>query len=93
LLVIISGPSGSGKGTLVKKLLPEDNFAISISMTTRKKRIDEVNGLDYFFCSEKKFIEARDSNKLLEHAQFCGNFYGTPKFYVKQQIKKKSMLF
>jgi guanylate kinase len=89
LLVIISGPSGSGKGTLVKKLLPENNFALSISMTTRKKRDGEKNGIDYFFCNEKEFVIARDSGKLLEHAQFCGNFYGTPKFYVEQQIKKK----
>ncbi len=88
MLVIISGPSGSGKGTVVKKLCPEQNFALSVSMTTRKPRPGEVHGVDYFFCSIDEFKNTRDNNGFLEHAQFCGNFYGTPRFYVEEQIAK-----
>jgi len=88
MLVIISGPSGSGKGTVVKGLRPEDGYALSISMTTRKKRDGEVDGKDYFFCTVEEFEEIRDRGELLEHAQFCGNFYGTPRSYVQEQIEK-----
>jgi len=82
MLVIISGPSGSGKGTVVKKL----DYALSISVTTRKKREGEQDGIDYFFCSEEEFVRMRQNNELLEHAQFVGNYYGTPRRYVEQQI-------
>ncbi|MCL1924219.1 MAG: guanylate kinase [Defluviitaleaceae bacterium] len=85
MLVIISGPSGSGKGTAVKKLTRND-FALSISMTTREPRPSEINGKDYFFVTKEQFLEARDSGKLLEHAEFVGNMYGTPKDYVEAQI-------
>ncbi|MBE6013386.1 guanylate kinase [Anaeropeptidivorans aminofermentans] len=88
MLVIISGPSGSGKGTVVKRLDPEKGYALSISMTTRKKRPMEVDGKDYFFCTEEDFTKKRDNNELLEHAVFCGNLYGTPRFYVEEQIAK-----
>lgn len=86
MLVIISGPSGSGKGTVLKSLHRED-FARSVSMTTREKRVGEVHGKDYFFCTKEEFIRARDQGELLEHAEFVGNMYGTPKFYVENQIK------
>jgi guanylate kinase len=92
MLVIISGPSGSGKGTVVKKLCPENNFALSISMTTRNPRPNEIDGVDYFFCTPDEFKKVRDNNGLLEHAQFCGNFYGTPRFYVEEQIKKNKFV-
>jgi guanylate kinase len=86
LLLIISGPSGSGKGTVVKKLIPSDDFALSISMTTRAPRVGEVDGVDYIFCTESEFAEIREGNGFLEHATFSGNFYGTPVSYVKEQI-------
>lgn len=85
MLVIISGPSGSGKGTVVKNLESED-YALSISMTTRNKRPGEIHGKDYFFCTKEQFIKQRDSNQLLEHAEFVGSMYGTPKQYVEEQI-------
>ena len=85
MLVIISGPSGSGKGTVVKKLTRED-FALSISMTTREPRPNELNGKDYFFVTREEFLLARDNGQLLEHAEFVGNMYGTPKNYVEEQI-------
>lgn len=92
MLVIISGPSGSGKGTVVKNLRSENNFALSISMTTREPRPGEIHGTDYFFCTPNEFKNVRDSNGLLEHAQFCGNFYGTPRFYVEEQIAKNKFV-
>ncbi|MDR2751919.1 MAG: guanylate kinase [Clostridiales bacterium] len=88
MLVIISGPSGSGKGTVVKRLDPSRNYALSISVTTRAPRLGEVDGRDYFFCRQEEFIRMRDQNELLEHAVYCGHFYGTPKRYVQEQIAK-----
>lgn len=87
MLIIISGPSGSGKGTVVKKL-DNDDYALSISMTTRAKRPGEVHGRDYFFCTKEEFIDQREKGQLLEHAEFVGNMYGTPKPYVEEQILK-----
>jgi guanylate kinase len=86
MLVIISGPSGSGKGTVVKRLCPENGYALSISVTTRTPRDGEVNGRDYFFTSEEDFHKMRENNALLEHAVYVGNYYGTPRNYVEEQI-------
>ena len=88
MLVIISGPSGSGKGTVVKRLDAAANYALSISVTTRPPREDEVDGRDYFFCTVEEFTAKRDAGELLEHALFCGNYYGTPRTYVSEQIDK-----
>lgn len=88
MLIIISGPSGSGKGTVVKTLVPDDRYAISISMTTRTPRTGEVHGKDYFFCSEEEFQKNREDGEFLEHAVFCRNYYGTPRSYVNEQIKQ-----
>ena len=92
ILIILSGPSGSGKGTIVKKLKQKDNFAVSISVTTREPRPGEKHGIDYLFCNREEFIKIRDQGGFLEHAQFCGNLYGTPKFYIDEQIKKKKFV-
>lgn len=86
MLIIISGPSGSGKGTVVKQL-DNDNYALSISITTRPKRPGEIHGKDYFFSTKEEFIEQREKEQLLEHAEFVGNMYGTPKPYVEEQIQ------
>ena len=88
MLLIISGPSGSGKGTVTKKLLPGQGFAFSISMTTRKKRPGEMEGVDYFFRTPEEFRALRDSGGFLEHATFSGNYYGTPLSYVTQKINE-----
>ncbi|MCL1997366.1 MAG: guanylate kinase [Turicibacter sp.] len=84
MLVIISGPSGSGKGTVVKNL----KYALSISVTTRKRRETEEHGVDYFFCTEEEFIRMRENDELLEHAAYVGKFYGTPRKYVEERIDK-----
>ena len=86
MLVIISGPSGSGKGTVVKKLDPEKGYALSVSVTTRMPREGELDGRDYFFTTEDDFHKMREENALLEHALFVGHFYGTPRQYVERRI-------
>ncbi|MCL2852547.1 MAG: guanylate kinase [Defluviitaleaceae bacterium] len=87
MLIIISGPSGSGKGTVVKSL-DKSRFAHSVSVTTREKRPGEVEGIDYFFRTMEEFEEMRNEGRLLEHAYFCGNCYGTPRDYVEQKINE-----
>ncbi len=87
ILVVISGFSGAGKGTLVKKLIEKfDNYALSISMTTRDKREGEIDGEHYFFVSHQNFEKTISENGLLEYASYCGNYYGTPRAYVEKQI-------
>lgn len=86
LLIILSGPSGVGKGT-VRKVVMEDeslHLAYSISMTTRKPRNLELNGIDYFFVSKEEFEKNIEKDNLLEHAYFVGNYYGTPADYVEK---------
>lgn len=79
LLIIFSGPSGVGKGTVRKLFFDREelNLAFSISMTTRKPRNGEVDGQDYYFVTQERFDEALANNELLEHAEFVGNHYGT----------------
>jgi len=86
MLIIISGPSGSGKGTVVKQL-KSDKYALSISVTTRKKREGEVDGVDYFFRTEEEFVHMRENNEFLEHEAYVGHLYGTPRKYVEEQIE------
>lgn len=80
LLIILSGPSGVGKGTIRKYFEKDDrlNLAYSTSMTTRSPRQGEKNGVDYFFTTKEKFEEAIKNGELLEYAEFVGNYYGTP---------------
>ena len=86
LLIVYSGLSGVGKGTILSKLMPmEDlNLAYSVSMTTRAPRPGETDGVDYFFVDKKRFLEAVKNGELLEHARFVENDYGTPKAYVER---------
>ena len=88
LLIILSGPSGVGKGTVREQLFKEEslNLAYSISMTTRYKRPGEREGIDYFFVDVDTFKKKIEQGELLEYAQFVGNYYGTPKAYVDQLL-------
>lgn len=88
LLIIISGPSGSGKGTIVKELIKSEQYYVSISLTTRTPRMGEEEGIHYFFRSQEEFFKLRDNNELLEWAEFCGNFYGTPKSNVEKKLEE-----
>ncbi|MCR4923777.1 MAG: guanylate kinase [Lachnospiraceae bacterium] len=88
LLIIISGFAGSGKGTLMKALLSKyDNFALSISATTRDKRPGEEDGKDYFFVSVEEFERLIKEDALLEYARYVSNYYGTPKKYVFDMLE------
>jgi len=88
LLIVLSGPSGVGKGTVRKELFsqPNTNYEYSISMTTRNPREGEVDGVDYFFKTRHEFEVLIEQGGLLEHAEFVGNYYGTPLAYVNETL-------
>ena len=87
VLAVVSGFSGAGKGTLMKNLLNQyDNYALSISMTTRLPREGEENGREYFFVSKEIFEEKVQQDGLVEYACYCDNYYGTPREYVESQM-------
>ena len=88
-LLVISGLSAAGKGTIAKELVNRhDDFVLSISATTREKRGNEVDGKDYFFISKEKFEEMIKNDEFLEYAKYVNNYYGTPKKYVKDMIEQ-----
>ena len=88
-LITITGPSGVGKGTIVKELLNRDrDIWLSISATTRNPRIGEKDGKNYYFISDQTFKDMIDKKEFLEWAQFAGNYYGTPLSIVNEKIKK-----
>ena len=88
ILIVLSGFSGAGKGTLVKELLNQyqDEYALSVSMTTRAPRVGEQDGVHYFFTDRAHFEETAANGGLIEYAEYCGNYYGTPKAYVEEQL-------
>lgn len=89
LLIVLSGPSGVGKGTVRKALfqMPGQNFVYSVSMTTRKKRPGEVDGKDYYFVTKDEFERRIHEGKFLEYAEFVDNYYGTPIDEVNRQLE------
>lgn len=89
LLIVLSGPSGVGKGTVRKELFtqPNTNYEYSVSMTTRSPREGEVDGVDYFFKTREEFEELIEQGKLLEYAEYVGNYYGTPLDYVNETLE------
>ncbi len=87
ILTVISGFSGAGKGTIVRELLDRyDEYALSVSMTTRSPRPGERDGVEYFFTDREHFEEAIRQDGLVEYAVYCGNYYGTPRAYVESQL-------
>jgi len=89
ILVVVSGFSGAGKGTVMKALLERyDNYALSISATTRAPRPGEMEGVHYFYKTKEEFWEMIDSDELIEYACYVNNYYGTPKAYVEEQLEK-----
>lgn len=90
LLIVFSGPSGVGKGTVRQEIFskPDHKFEYSISMTTRQKRPEEVDGVDYFFRTREEFEELIKNGQMLEYAEYVGNYYGTPLTYVNETLDK-----
>lgn len=86
VLIVISGFSGAGKGTVVHQLMSDSGCRLSISATTRAPRTGEEEGREYFFLTKEEFQKRIEEGRFLEWAEFCGNFYGTPKDFVLEQI-------
>lgn len=88
LLIVLSGPSGVGKGTVREAIFkdPETKFEYSISMTTRKPREGEKEGVDYYFRNREQFEAAIKEGRMLEYAEYVGNYYGTPLDYVEEKL-------
>ncbi len=93
VLVVISGPSGVGKGTIANLLVNRDqNISLSISCTTRSPRAGEVDGREYFFLDKSDFVEKVSQNGFLEYSEHFGNYYGTPKKFVIDKLTQKDVL-
>lgn len=87
ILTVVSGFSGAGKGTIIKELRKQYDYELSISATTRQPRKGDVDGVDYFFKTREEFEQMIKDDKLIEWAEYVGNYYGTPKEYVEEQLK------
>ena len=86
-LIVLSGPSGVGKGTILKRIIGRrNNLKLSISYTTRKPREGEVNGKEYYFVTREEFMNVVKDGGMLEYAEYCGNYYGTPKELVEKEL-------
>lgn len=93
MLIVISGPAGSGKGTVVKEIMNNsDEFAYSVSATTRNPRPGEVDGINYFFVTREEFEENIKNDSLIEYTEYCGNYYGTINSKVQQLLKEKNVI-
>ncbi len=89
ILVVVSGFSGAGKGTVMKSLLENyDNYALSVSVTTRRPRQGEEDGREYFFRTKEEFENLIKEDALIEYAQYVGNYYGTPRSYVEKMLEE-----
>lgn len=86
ILVVISGFSGAGKGTIMKELIHRYDYFLSVSATTRSPRTGEEDGKDYYFHTREEFQQMIDNGELVEWAEYVGNYYGTPKKYVEEQL-------
>lgn len=88
LLFVVSGPSGAGKGTICRELAEKADIDLSVSMTTRSPRPDEIEGKNYYFVTEEEFIRTINKGGFLEYAKVYGNYYGTPREAVMDQLEK-----
>lgn len=95
LLIVLSGPSGVGKGTVRKAVFESEknDFHYSVSMTTRPKRAGEVEGVDYYFRSREEFEAMIEAGEMLEYAEYVGNYYGTPLSYVNRTLDEGKDIF
>lgn len=87
LLIVISGPSGCGKGTILNEFLSNNNdTCLSVSATTRKPRVGEIDGVNYYFMSKQEFEKNIENEQMFEYADYCGHYYGTPMKYVNDKL-------
>lgn len=86
VLVIVSGPSGCGKGTVLKYVMETGDYCYSVSATTRAPREGEIHGKEYFFVSREEFEGYINEGKVIEHTIYCDNYYGTPKAFVEEKL-------
>ena len=91
-MIILSSPSGAGKTTLVKKIVKNKNFTVSVSHTTRKPRVKEKNGVDYYFVKKKEFKNLIKKRKFLEFAKVFKNYYGSSKDHITKKLSKKKKI-
>ena len=92
-LIVVSGPSGVGKGTIVKTLVKRRADVVeSVSCTTRQPRAGEKHGREYFFLSKEEFLDRIEKNDFLEYDEHFGNYYGTPISFVRETLKEKSVI-
>ena len=93
VLIAVSGPSGVGKGTIVKELLKRrSDLSLSVSCTTRAPRAGEKDGREYFFLTKEEFVEKIQEDEFLEYDEHFGNYYGTPKTFVRETLKTTSVI-
>lgn len=93
-LIVISGPSGAGKSTIVFKAIEgRDDMCFSTSVTSRQPRPGEVDGREYFFIDREQFLQMIENDELLEHAEYVGNFYGTPRKFVEDKLEAGISVF
>ena len=93
LLIVVSGPSGVGKGTIVKTLVKRrEDVVDSVSCTTRAPRAGEVHGREYYFLTKEEFLKRIKEDDFLEYDEHFGNYYGTPKSFVRETLKEKSVI-
>lgn len=88
MLIVVSGPSGCGKGTVLAEILKSDRIFYSVSATTRSPRPGETDGVNYYFLTKEKFEKLIEEDGMLEYASYCGNYYGTPKKPVEDMLEK-----
>ncbi|MGZ9587002.1 guanylate kinase [Paenibacillus marinisediminis] len=89
LLIVLSGPSGVGKGTVCKALMKKtSNLIYSVSATTRQPRLGEIDGVNYFFKTREQFMQMIEDDQMLEYAEYVGNYYGTPRGFVEETLAK-----
>lgn len=91
-LIVLSGPSGVGKGTIVDKLLQRGGYALSVSCTTRERRSGEEDGVSYFFISRQKFESMIEEGGFLEYSNHFENFYGTPRAFVEKRLESHDVI-